>query len=296
MINLTNRHFAKLSADQKQFLEEGTISASMSARKWIRFLEPICQHDERRDSARTPLILLLVALGIGLIFLGYSILSDIESSFNDLFLSPLFLLGIAAFIGTSILLYKSYEGDINNNIREFIYPLMSLMSLEIGNRKKIKMDINFNKPLLAKEITKNIDHDSGGFFSSGRRHLNSKFYEYPVLKLSCNLIDGTRVQWNVLDSIRERAQRSSRGRRKIKHKLKRKMLLSMSFPKSVYSIDSSTLAENKRFRESDEKITYRRILKEKHTGKFAILDLEKIVKEMGKPYQQFSVRNSNENV
>jgi len=170
------------------------------------------------------------------------------------------------------------------------------MSLEVGNRKKIRMIINFNKQLLANEMQRKLDHDNGGFFSSGARHIRSKFFDYPVLELSCNLIDGTRLQWNVLDTVRQREQRSSRGNNKTKYKLKRKMLLSMSFPATVYALRSPELAEKNGFKVKERKITYRRVLKESHPGKFAVLDLDKIVDEMGMPYQFFTVKENNETV
>jgi len=63
MFTIGNKHYAKLNAEQKYFIDKGTIDQSMSARKWIRFLEPICQYDEQNDSARIPLIVTMLALG-----------------------------------------------------------------------------------------------------------------------------------------------------------------------------------------------------------------------------------------
>ncbi|MBV1883989.1 MAG: hypothetical protein KUG82_20285 [Pseudomonadales bacterium] len=279
----TLKLYRQLSGPQKQFIANSGIQSKMSARQWIRFFEPLCEFDENSDQARKPLWTILIASGI-LVFLSFFILPTLGNTYaTTMFYS---VMGTFLLI-CGVLLKRLHKNDINNNIREVLYPLLHVLSLEVGNKKPIMLNINFAKKMHKKEIMPAADNNS--VLKKG----NDVYYEYEVLELSSTFLDQTKLTWKVVDKIRKRTRTNARGKTKTKVKLKRKVYTEVSFNKALYSLNRnehelpSSLGKVK---VGENKITFRSVLKQTELGKTATIDRADMLSAVEGPYQYLTCK------
>lgn len=266
-----------LSPEQRKFIKNDGIVAELTIAKWVKLLEPLCKFDEALDAVIGPVKkwrkFFIIAL----------ILSFISSFFTPPFLSSLptvWLILIILITLLSILSARFDYSNLNNNIREVIFPLLQMLALEGGNNKKVKLAINFNKRLAQSNITEEKTEFG----------VTTKHHTFEILQADCILIDNTKLSLKVVDVIRMRLIRKRKGN-KIKYKLKRRIGMIMCFDKSFYSINSNKIDEDKRFKESDNKITYKEVIKQSTLGQTALIDLKGIVQKANLPYSYLINKN-----
>lgn len=258
--------YHRLDAEQKAFIRNKGTDANMSAHKWIRFLEPLCRFDESCDASRRTVGIVAVFVGIATFF--SIVVSATIMSFIPTMICIFFLLPALVFY----LLLK--RKDVNNNIRNTLYPLINILSVEVGNKQKISAKIRFRKDLKKNDIIDTPGSDS-----------NHKFYAYDVLEISCPFKDGTKLTWKVNDTIRRRKKRNPRGKIKIKLKLKRRILISLSFNKDIYQLISRTpKAIGDNFKNSTNKLVYKNTLKYSEEGISANIPMGDLLDATRRPY------------
>ena len=264
----TIRAYNQLSPLQKEFVKTGQYSASLSAHKWIRFLEPVCRFDKLCDGIRKRVGGLLIIMGI-LSFLSVFVTVMLETAIP-------FLLCFVPLICFLPIYWLLSRKDVNDNLRNTVYPLLNVLALEVGNRAKIDLKLNFNKPLEAKYLVRTLKIDK-----------RTKFYRFDIIRIQCLFPDGTKLNWLVRDTIRRRTQRSQSGKTKVKLKLKRRVMVQLAFKKSVYGLDDSihkSGLKTGKIKETDNKITYKAVFKQSEMGKVAAIDVAKLIDTTRAPY------------
>jgi hypothetical protein len=247
----------QLTKQQKQFIRKDGVSDELSIPQWIKLLEPLCKYDEQTDPLRKKLLTYTI-LSFFLMFF---------SVFASVFLGTLWPL-LIMFCSTIILkiLHSIYKrSDINNNVRSVIFPLLQMLSLEVGNKQKVKMHINFRKKLARKDVS-NVVKGNG----------KSVFYRYEVLKIETDLVDKSRLSINVVDTVLKRT-RSNGRKTKTKIKLKRVIELQMTFAKLHYQLNKKRVPKEVKIKESDDKIAFKQKFKQAAQGSVAIINLEPLL-------------------
>jgi len=251
----------------------------MSIPKWIKHLEPICRYDEARDRAKWWYVGAMVLLGCVLMF-GSGSVADWIGSPVPFLVSPILFVILIFF---SIHLHKL---DVNDNVRNTIFPLLHVLALEIGHNKKVQLKINFSKPLKSNDLSG--EEDKGSFFSPNK----SMFYSYDVLELHCTFLDGTKLTWLLNDTIRKRKRKTARGKVKIKEKLKRRLTTTLVFNKKRYQLSAKPPKirnQSIKIKEDENKIVYRNTLKSSAPGRYSPVSMEQIINEAKIPYRYLSV-------
>ncbi|NRA56197.1 MAG: hypothetical protein HRU23_18810 [Gammaproteobacteria bacterium] len=264
--------YNNLSQEQQQFIKDKGCCDSMSAHKWIRFLEPICRYDQLCDTiAHTvgkwlafSLVALIISVFIGVMFETILI--------PAIALVPLVILG---------LIYRSVQKkDVNDNLRKTVYPLINVLSLEIGNRQKITLKLNFDKELVKQAIVK-----------LPQSKPKTIFYSFNIIEASTVFKDGTKFTWKVNDVIRKRTRQNPRGKTKTKYKLKRKSLINLNFDTKVYQLSKANLKLKKelgKLTQSADKICYKQTIKQSYDGTTGELNTKEMLSTMRVPYQHLT--------
>ena len=261
------RLYFSLSTEQKAFIKNGGGQASMSVHKWVRFLEPMCQFDQLRDNARKGSEEVTVAF----VFLSFA--SIFPSIIMESYVPSIIVVSLFILVRIPLSILK--RRDINNNVRNTLYPLLNLLSLEIGNKQKIDISVCARKNLEKEDIIETERSDD-----------NNTFYCYDMLELNCTLKDKTKLTWKVRDIVRRREKVNLRGKRKIKRKLKRRVLVSMSFRKDLYRLNPSASKELEgNIKDGNDKITYKHTLKYADYGSTKDIDIEELLDTSRAPYK-----------
>ena len=193
---------------------------------------------------------------------------------------PLFLLLI---IATSIYRHRYNRRDVNDNVRLVILPLLHYLSLDVGHKQPISLNINFRKPLAKADIS---DTESKGWFL---RPNKSKFYDYEVMRLDAQFLDKTRMQLKVADRIRERTRSNARGKIKTKVKLKRRIMVCLTFSPTLYQL-SETGQRSIRASQSERGIKVKHTIKQSTQGVIAEIPMEQVLRQIAGLYSFIEVK------
>ncbi len=177
--------------------------------------------------------------------------------------------------------------DVNNNIRHVIYPLLEVLSLEVGHKQPVAMRINFNKPLSLEDVTEVHGENTGG-----RNTDKSSFYVYKVLDFYTTFLDNSRLHINVIDNIRKRSRANPRGKIKQKIKLKRRIIISLSFDKTLYQLSpdyNGTSSSIVKTSISDNSIKMRTMIKQTAGDSVAELPMVELLKTIKSFYQYLTI-------
>lgn len=257
--------YRSLNAKQKLFIKNSGIEDSMSVHKWMSFLEPICKFDEKRDAKA---LSISIAAVVGLAVSCFVVFIIVAGA--SLWKYGIFLFGVLVLCVYAIYLGIFYcSKDVNNNIRNSLYPLLHMLSLELGNRQKVDLKVNFAKKLRRRERIESMSNSS------------VHFYSYDVLEVGCNLLDGTRLVWKVSDLVRRKT-------RKNKIKLKRKTLIHLTFNTDMYALPETVQPspnDSGVFKVTAEKISFKKTLKQTKINSWvADMDLERLLVATRQPY------------
>lgn len=269
------RAYHALSEAQKVAIKNQGASGEMSIHKWMHFLKPICRFDEIRDQATRQLwgyfLVWVITVPVAM-----TLSQKLESNLPILLPVGLFVLLVALWF-----YLRSMNAD--NNIRQLVYPLLHLLSLDIGNGSKVTMNFKFGRPARLEEPE---------CLPKGDR--NTSYYQSAMLDLSCGLPDGTRLKWVVRQIERKRIKRNPRGKIKVKFKFTRLVATSMTFDAKVYSLRRDVHLPSKlgKFKHSASKITFKAKLKQADQNKLADIELLELLAVSARPYHYLEQRKS----
>lgn len=284
----TNAAYKRLNQQQRTFIQQQGTTCAMSIPRWIKFLEPICAFDELCDSVNEKLFNWTMGCFVGCfitVFIGMFVSAAFESIL-PMFVSIPFL-AASIFLGFYYSYYK--RRDTNNNVRNVILPFLHMLSLEVGLKKPVKLHVNFHKPLAKKDVVSKTN--DGTFFRVNK----AVFYQYEVVDLECNFLDGSRFSWKVIDRIRQRTRANARGKSKTKEKLIRRILLQISFARNLYVL-STPVADvslsNGKIKETEQWIRCSSVIKQSAAGPTADMDTQQLIDTIKEPYQFLTIKET----
>ncbi|MEM9340368.1 MAG: hypothetical protein AAGA66_16655 [Bacteroidota bacterium] len=216
-----------LTAEQKHFLKEKTLSSTMKVKDWIGFLSFIAKLDKEGDQKVSLFAKLAVAS-----FVLAVVSFFITPSFGAIFLIVPVSLVVA---GIVFIRYrkKLKTQDINNYLREFFIPALHLLKEKAGEQSKLSAKIDFRNPrtVLKPEIGKH----------QGR---NQKRYLPVYIIAKIVLKDESLLEFVVQEDIKDLKwkKRSSSGKIKFKTKTKLTQLctIKMTLLKTSYTWKGTT--------------------------------------------------------
>jgi hypothetical protein len=198
------KSYGSLNDQQKQFLREKKIDAEFPTDTWIAFLKGVAGYDQQGDSLRKT-IGWIAAIGIIIGFFG----AIFAESTAMLLFAMVGLIALAFY-------FVLRRVDVPNSLREFILPFMTLIREDVAPDDVVHMQLDLRGG------TKEEKRKSTDNFENHGRKIQQKFYNDPWMHGETKLADGTALQWDISDYIRERqiTKRNPRGKIKVKTKYK----------------------------------------------------------------------------
>jgi len=212
--------YQSLTPEQKHFVDNKTINATMSVRHWISFLDKTSKYDAVRDQQSTNLV-----FGIVLSALGILVAIIIGFNGGDLRVvvgaGTLFLLVLILLVRRRMMLGKR---NLSNYLRTFFVPVLTVLRDKAGEDAKMIAALDFRDPVKVLPFEK-IEEP----------HLSRtvKLYTPKMITAGVTLKDGSYLEMVVLDEIRKIVKRTAR-KTKYMTKTTHRLFIRLTVPKAIY--------------------------------------------------------------
>ncbi len=207
----TAKSYSQLSPEQKGFVESKRIEATHTPDEWVALLADVASFDQAGDQQRTK-----VGWGCGT--------SVILTIICIAVFPPISPLPLVASIALTVLFLRAKKRDVPNQLRESVLPLVALLreDYEPGSPLTLTIDL---RPADRKEN----EQSSRDMPGSGFPKVSETTYLNGWLAGKGTLADGTTLEWEIADDIRERkvTKRNPRGKIKVKRKYKVRRAIEM---------------------------------------------------------------------
>lgn len=266
--------YNSFSEQQKQFVDEKTISATLRVEKWLGFLAKTVKYDHKIDK-EVSLMGKLTWVGV----IG-KIASVIFAFVGE---NPFVALGVIPFIlliiFSQVRKKKLHHKDLDNYLRLFFIPVLSILAEKAGKDAKLSASLDFRIPRKSLTPTK-----------SRVRGRNLKLYEPKYIATRVLLKDGVSLEFAVKDDIKDYSwtKRSASGKTKYKSKTKftHQCFVKMTLPKSEYEL-SKTPPANIVIEEVGESYVAKNKIKVKVIGTSKVLNPKKLFEGIQQIYDCF---------
>ncbi len=240
------KFYNALDLQQKRFVDDKTISTSISVKHWIAFLTKASLYDQYADKARSKsgcLIALAVLACIA------SVVAYFELELQWFVAVPV----VFALVAYGLILRRQNlaKRDINNYLRSFFMPFLDLMRVKAGEDAKLSASLDFRNPTkVLKPILSTVRS----------RKLETFQPKYILAKVT--LLDGAYLEIVIADDIKQYSYKSASGKHKSKVKTTHHYFIRLSAPKRVYKRKNQKLPTAVTVEETDDEIIFK--LKGKH--------------------------------
>jgi hypothetical protein len=252
--------YQSLSPDQKIFIREKRIEGSYTPEQWVLFFQRIAEYDALRDASSKKfawlgclsILLLIASLVIGII---------------TIFLLPVTLLALILFIVMSVFFVKRRK-DVPNHLRQFILPLLLILREEMEPEVPMFLRVDLSDATAKEKLFSEQLSPSGLRLQKAGSKITEKFFSNQWLTGAAVLADGTKLQWQIFERIRERSEGKKRSsgkyKTKTKHKIKARVQIAMQFKRKDYflkpfRLNTATEKIEVKNGRSRDKISVRRI-------------------------------------
>ena len=221
--------WAQLSEGERNFVHAPKLSGSMPATDWIAQIEGITQFDEHVNVAVDQLwkIGMLLLVGAFCAIFGAFVLAGGVPIVSGVALIVGTLAGLSGF---SVFVYRSSwkSVDVPDVLCETVLPLLRVMELELPAESCVRLTLDLTG---SEQAEKTFDTAESGSWMS-LPHRRDTIYRDPWLGLQATLIDGSRLQFALRDTLRVRKvtkiSRSGKRKTKTKRKVKRRIRVCLS--------------------------------------------------------------------
>jgi hypothetical protein len=229
--------YQSLTPDQKIFVQEKRIEGTYTPEQWLAFFGKIGEYDTLRDASSGK----FGWLGCGSILL--LILSFVIGILN-IYLLPLSFIVLIAFIVLTVYFVKRRK-DVPNHLRQFIVPLLAVLREEMEPRETMFLRVDLSDAT-AKEKLFSEQLSAGGLrLQKSGSKITERFFSNQWLTGVAELADGTKLQWQIFERIRQRSEgkrrTSGKFKTKTKHKVKTRVEIEMQFKRKDYALKPFSL-------------------------------------------------------
>ncbi|EAY26132.1 hypothetical protein [Microscilla marina] len=224
----TEKIYKQLSHEQRQIIDDQIIEGSHTPGEWINLIAKIVQYDAMADEARQfkidrPIPSRDALLMIGGVVAGVFLLAFQVWAWVAMVLPLYWLLVFAYFllpVGKKVLRKEAKQramarkyahllfdySDLPNHFRKFILPLIRELATMMNSNDKLELHVNLGPKKQAIHRTEREDEPSNEAYDAPESYVyeNSEFYNYPLMNIRARLKDGSYLNFNIEDMIRNR--------------------------------------------------------------------------------------------
>jgi hypothetical protein len=204
--------YRALTPEQKHALRDKRLELNRDAASLLEFLKPLAACDELADSSRKRLgcsfgigIALTIALMVVFSNMGWPAPAAIPM-----------LVVVAGMIAAGYFWLWTRKIDLSNNFRQFMLPVLTVLRDDFDPTQQIHVRLDLASPTAKEKKQSQSDpYPSGRYYK-----VVDSIYLDDWMSVDAVLVDGTKLSWRVVDSIRERRKTKKNPRGKIKTKTK----------------------------------------------------------------------------
>lgn len=208
--------YQSLSSEQKHIIEEKKLDVTRPVGELLELLRPIAACDALVDKSKTKMgctFGLAIVATIGLTILSFS---DAGSWITWALVAAAIVIMVVS--GK----FWSWMGkiDVSNNFRLFALPVLTMFREDIAPGQPMHLRLDLGSPT---DPTKKQSESQP--YKAGVYHkVIDKMYRDPWMSAETLLVDGSKLSWTIVETIRERdkTKRNARGKTKTKTKYKKK--------------------------------------------------------------------------
>lgn len=255
-IKKANEFHNQLDQSQQKFIQDKTINATYSIRKWLSFLSKAVAYDTYADKA-------LKSLATRNVLLIISLIISIIATFFLIFIFPFpIILGVLLYFNVKT--QKKFKGrDMNNYLRTFYFPVLDVLKDKAGEDAKLAASLNFNDPRKGVAVKSK---------QSGR---NLSAYEATYILTKVILKDQSTLEFIIGDLLKDFnwTKRSASGKTKYKSKSKvaHLCIIKLSVSKTKYSVQTDRLPNHIGLEDKGDVLVLKNKIKIKKEGKGRVL-------------------------
>lgn len=255
-IKKANEFYNQLDSNQQKFIQDKTINATYSIRKWLGFLSKAVAYDTYADKALKTITTRNVLL---IIFL---IISFVASFFLFILIPVPIFLGFLLYLNRKA--QRKFKGrDLNNYLRTFYFPVLDVLKDKAGEDAKLAAVLNFNDP-------RKTEPEKSVRFG---RKVNA--YESTYILTKVILKDQSALEFIIGDLITDLnwTKRSASGKTKYKSKSKvaHLCIIKLTVDKTKYSIQTPDIPPNITVEEKGDTLVLKIKIKVKKVGKNLVM-------------------------
>lgn len=235
------KFYQSLTLQEKRFIDDKTMSTTMSVKNWIAFLTRASAYDAYRDklASRSGW-----SIAIGVILTIASIVVYFESEI----MWTISLTAVFGCVTAWLILQRATmkSRDLNNYLRMFFMPLLKMMEDFAGPDAKLSAAVDFRDPF-----------KSNSPIASTVRGRSMKLYQPKYIAGKITIKDGTYFETVIADDIKVFSYTNANGKSKSKTKTTHHYFIRMSLPKQTYRSKGLKLLQGMTFEETNEALIYK---------------------------------------
>ena len=146
---------------------------------------------------------------------------------------------VAVTIFCIVMYVKAKKGDLSNNFRTTAFPFLTLLKQDTDPQQKIHVKMDLRDAAVKEKLQSTSDP----YTLPGYYRVIDRVYLDPWFSGEAQFVDGTVVNWELVDHVHEqqKTKRNPRGKikTKTKKKIKTKAEVKMTFASKEYVIDTA---------------------------------------------------------
>jgi hypothetical protein len=205
--------YRSLDAEQKRILAEKRVELNRPVEDLIALFRPLAACDASVDKART-------ALGCTLAVAIVAIIPALILAGNAGWAvgGPVLIGLVILAIGLIVLYRWTRNVDLSNNLRQFVLPVFSVLKEDFAPGEPVHVKLDLRPPTSREKKTgESQPYKQGAYYK-----IIDRMYVDSWMDFDATLADGSRLSWQIEDTIRERTKTKKNPRGKIKTKTKYK--------------------------------------------------------------------------
>ncbi len=203
------RAYLALNKQQKRLLKNKRLEGDYTPEAWIRLLGGLASYDTHGDRLRR--------------FSGKAAIVMLVATFIGFFIPPLLVISLSLLAVSGGIWLITRRADLSNHLRVFVLPLIALLGDDVkpGRTLHLRLDLR-GGTIKDKRTEKKEPYRKGAYHK-----IVETLYQDDWLSGDTVLSDGSRLQLQLSDSIRElkKTKRNARNKTKTKTKYKIKGLM-----------------------------------------------------------------------
>jgi len=201
------RAYKALSDEQRGIIEQKQVKLNRPVDELIALLKPIADMDKLVPSG----------CGVALAMFGCVALAIVLNIVAEAMNWPGWTKGVGVlvciglFVGILIMFLKTRKIDVSDNLRGAVLPMLEIFRDDFDPGESMELALDLRQPMAKEKLLREV---------KPRERLTETFYSDPWISAGATLVDGSRLRWSVIDTIRHRSvtKKTARGKWKTKTK------------------------------------------------------------------------------